>query len=469
MNPGNEKQPESPRDGAGRSGNRLRAILVGAILFAAAWVVSNVFVVGGLQREAVSIAGPGGKPCLGTVWTPSAPRAVVVLGHGVTANQGVMALAANAFARNGFVAVTIDFWGHGRSRERFDWTSNHLQVNAWCAWARSRFPELPLAYLGHSMGGEAGDRAFRDTPSVDAFVSMGMLPRKVPACKTLLAFGRFEELFSAEHARERAQDKADVLVSPYSDHTGEAADPVLIQGIIAWTNGALGLDGAATFPWTRWTLLLLATALGCLAALALAEQATALFRPANQVSGGGPPAPPGRYNVFRAAAWVLRCTGDAAPPRAGSLISAAVRGVVFSAVLVVLLSWLFTTNIYTCSLMHPERCVTWLVLIPIMVGLFALTSRALERLPLRTAFQRFAVGALTRAVPLLVVCLVLQLLGPGIAFLGMMFGILALVFMFIAGVHALATRGAADYRSGAVACGITLSWITAFWFPLVWG
>jgi hypothetical protein len=173
-------------------------------------------------------------------------------------------------------------------------------------------------------------------------------------------------------------------------------------------------------------------------------------------------------NPFRIAAWALGCTGNATPPRSGSFLSAAIRGIVFSAVFVVLLSWILTKNIYTCSLNHPERCLTWLVLIPVMTLLFSLTARALERVPLSNAFQRFAVGALTRAVPLLVVCLVLELLGPGIAFAGMMLGILALVFVFISAIHALATRGAGDYRSGAVACGITLAWIAAFWFPLVW-
>ena len=62
----------------------------------------------------------------------------------------------------------------------------------------------------------------------------------------------------------------------------------------------------------------------------------------------------------------------------------------------------------------------------------------------------------------------LELLGPGIAFAGMMLGILALVFIGIAAVYAVATRGAGDYRAGAVACGMVLAWITAFWFPLVW-
>jgi len=451
------------------SKNNKYLILAGVGAYLVAWAVMNVFVVSGVQREAVRIDGPEGKECLATVWTPPAPKAVILLGHGVTANQGVMATMANAFARNGYIAVTFDFWGHGRSREKFDWTSNAAQVNAWCDWARTRFAGLPLAYLGHSMGGAAGDSAFRDTPNVDAFVSMGMLPKKVPACKTLLAFGRFEELFSEEHAREVAQDKADVLVSPFSEHTLEAGDPALLQGIIAWVNATLGFEDPATFPWTRWGLMLFAAVLGSAAALLLAEQATVYLRQFAPPSDIPPAKQPGRLNPFRIAAWALRCQGDASPPRSGGFLFAALRGIIFALVFVMLLSWILTMNIYTCRLNHPERCLMWLALSPLMVILFSLTARALERIPLHTTFQRFAVGALTRSVPLLAIGLVLEIRGPGGAFLGMMLCILAFVFVLTSAIYALATRGAGDYRSGAIASGITLAWITAFWLLLPWG
>ncbi len=443
-------------------------ILAAVCAYVFAWAVLNVFVVIPVQREAVCIDGPGGKPCLGTVWTLSPPKAVIVLGHGVTSNQGAMATAANAFARDDYTVVTIDFWGHGRSRERFNWSSNAAQVNAWCDWARARFPGLPLAYLGHSMGGEAGGAAFRDKPNVEAFVSMGMLPQHIPACKTLIAMGRFEELFSVEQARHRAQGGAEVLVSSFSDHMSEPGDPVLLQGIVAWVNGALGFGNRSVFPWAHSGLVLLAAILGCAAALRLAEQAATFLRQPAQPCDTPPATRPGRFNLFRIAAWALRCTGNAPPPQSGSFLSAAIRGIAFGAVLIVLVSCLLTTSIYTCSLNHPARCLAWFVLIPVMTLLFSLTARALERVCVSTTFQRFAVDALTRAVPLLLACLVLFLIGPGIAFVGMMLGILALVFIFISAVHALSTRGAGDYRSGAVACGVVLAWIIAFWFPLVW-
>ncbi|HNR33896.1 MAG TPA: alpha/beta fold hydrolase [Candidatus Hydrogenedentes bacterium] len=454
-------------DGKSRpAANKGRRFVAAAGVYALALIAMKIIFVAGIERRSVRIDGPGGKPCLGTAWIPPSPKAAIVIGHGVTANRGYMAVAANAFARNGYAVAAIDFWGHGRSRERFDWPSNGDQVKTWCRWVRTHFEGLPLAYLGHSMGGAAGDAAFRDETPVEAFVSMGMLPRNAPACRTLIAMGQFEELFSVSRAREVAKDKADVLASPFSDHMLEPFDPLLIKGIMDWTGAALGLDTPGSFPWFHGALLLMAVLAGCSAAMRLAEQAASFPTPPQQAPGTLPM--PGRFNAFRIAAWAAGCKGIAAPPRSGSLYHAILRGVVFGLALVLLLSWLLTDNVYTCSLNHPERLLMWIAVTPIFAGVFFLTTSALERNPLRTAFQRFAVGALTRAVPLFAGCAVLALMGHGIAFAGMMLGILALVLIFISAVHALATRGAGDYRSGIVASGIVLAWITAFWFPLTW-
>lgn len=445
------------------------ALLAAAGVYLLALLGMNGIVSGGVRRQAVRIDGPNGKPCLGTEWRTDEAKAVIVLGHGVTANQGVMATAAKVFARDGYVAVTIDFWGHGRSRERFDWVSNPSQVNAWCDWARNRYPGLPLAYLGHSMGGDAGALAFGDKTTVDAFVSMGMLPRAIPACKTLIAMGRFEELFSIEQARRHAQEKAEVLVSPFSDHALESADPVLLRGILAWVNGALGLGGRNTFSSAGLGLPFLAAGLGCVAALVLAAQATALRRPARSAPGVAISICCKRISPFRIAAWALGCKGPGMPPRSGAFLPAVCRGILFGAVLVVLLSWILTTHKFTCNLNHPERFAMWMILVPAMSFLYWFSAFALERVASYTTFERFAVGALTRAVPLLLIGLVFRMLGPGIAFAGMMFGILAAVLVFVSLIYAVATRAAGDYRSGAVASGIVLAWIGAFWFPLCWG
>lgn len=437
-------------------------------VYLVSWAALAFLVPAGVERVPVSIAGPGGRPCLATVWTPESPKAVMILGHGVTSNSSVMALAANTFARNGYIAVTIDFWGHGRSRERFDWSSNPGQVKAWVDWARARYPGMPLAYLGHSMGGEAGDKAFRETPGVDAFVSMGMLPQQAPACKTLLAFGRFEQLFSEEQARAAADGKADIRIGPASGHSLEPADRVLLQGIVAWTNNALGVSGPVVFPWARALIQMVSIMLGGVAAFTLMQRAAGSFSPSAAERDMRPADPPGRCNPFRLAAWIFRCRGEAVPPRLGGLLSAVTRGAIAGCTLVALLSWLLCEQVYTCYPAHPERFFLWLVLSPLMALAFLGTSRMLERFPLTSAFRRFAVGALARCVPLLLLALVLHLIGPGIAFAGMTFGILALVFALISAVYAVTVQGTEDFRSGAVACGVVLAWIFAYWCPLIW-
>jgi multisubunit Na+/H+ antiporter MnhB subunit len=71
-------------------------------------------------------------------------------------------------------------------------------------------------------------------------------------------------------------------------------------------------------------------------------------------------------------------------------------------------------------------------------------------------------------VPLLVLCVGLRLLNPGLAFLGMLLGIFAFVATMLAMVHTLATRSAGDYRAGVAATAIIFAWVLAFWFPMTW-
>jgi len=440
---------------------------IGAYLLALALMRASI--PSGVQREWVSIGGPQGEPCSATMWTPRAPKGVILLGHGVSSNRGVMATAAKAFARNGYAAVAFDFWGHGRSRERFDWRSNPAQVLAWCGWARERYQGLPLAYLGHSMGGFSGAEAFTEPAAVDAFVALGALPRSWPSCPTLVAAGRFEELFTPAEAGHRASGHADVIISPYSNHALETWDPKLLSRIVSWVDHTLGFPSGTTFPWLRWGLALLGTIVGCVAALHLAEALAGIRHPHAR------PAEPreGRRrwsaNPYRVAGRMFGCKGIATPPRSGGMPLAALRGIVFAAVFITLLSFLLSGHIFTCSLNHPGRCLVWLALAPCM-ALFVFTDTwLLERVPLKNARGRFAVAALTRAVPLLAAGMALRFVGSGLAFAGMLLGILAFVLVMLSAIHTMATRGAEDYCAGAFASAIVLAWTISFWLPYAWG
>lgn len=421
-----------------------------------------------LNHTPVEVPVSDGHMSTGTLWEAGTPHAVMLIGHGVTSNRGIMALLAKSFALNGYAALAFDFWGHGESRERFDWNANPEQLQAWVAWARKTYPNLPVAYLGHSMGGFAGAEAFKENPSVDAFVSLGALPRSVPNCKTAVAAGNFEELFTIEEAKDQVAGKADVISSPYSNHASETSDPVLIIRIVDWVNGALGVGKPVVFLWVMFALSLLAIILGCAGTLLMASAVTAAISKDAFETSPAASARTWSMNPYRVAAVLLRARGVSSPPRSGGLISALLRGILFGTTCALLLALLLNVHIFTVSITHPGRLLTWLILTPLFTIFAFLDLWVLERVPLKNAGTRFAVAALTRATPLLVLTLLLRLTLPGLNFLGMMLGIFAFILVMIALVHALATRAASDWRAGAMASAVLFAWVIAFWFPLYW-
>ncbi len=91
-------------------------------------------------------------------WRPeSAPRAVVVICHGVNSHGGQYTWVGQQFAANGYVAYALDLRGRGRSDgERFyvEHVSDYVSdVAATIAIAKARHPGLPVFLLGHSAGG----------------------------------------------------------------------------------------------------------------------------------------------------------------------------------------------------------------------------------------------------------------------------------------------------------------------------
>ena len=318
------------------------------------------------------------------------------------------------------------------------------------------------------MGGYSASECLRKPEDIDAFVLLGALPHDLPACKTLVAAGRFEELFSQEEADRAALGRAELATSPFSNHALEPWDPVLLCRVIAWLDRSLGLEPRPGFPWNRGLLTLIGTFFGGAAALAIAEQAARLTR--RPVRPPSPALASRRWslNPYRLTGRILGITGMGTPPRAGTFLTSIVSGIVFSLSFIVLLSWLIDGQVFTCSLTHAGRCYTWILLIPFMTAMTLGSAWALERVALAGPRSRFWVAALTRCVPLLILSVAFRP-WPGWAFGGMILGILALVLAVLALIYTKATRATEDFRAGAIASGITLAWVAAFWFPLVWG
>jgi acylglycerol lipase len=88
---------------------------------------------------------------------PSAPRAVVVICHGVNSHSGQYLWVGGQLAASGLAAYALDLRGRGRSEgERFyvehvaDYVSD---VAGTVGLAKSRHPGVPVFLLGHSAGG----------------------------------------------------------------------------------------------------------------------------------------------------------------------------------------------------------------------------------------------------------------------------------------------------------------------------
>ena len=445
---------------------RIAALVVGALCLAGALALPHLTLPEGVARETVTVAGPGGSPCGGTLWIPADPAAVVVIGHGVTENRGCMAALAKLFAANGYAVMAVDFWGHGRSRVPFDWGANPEQIHAWCAWARERFPGLPLGYVGHSMGGFAGTEAFaEDAHGVGAFVALGALPRRIPKPKTLIAAGRFEELFSPEQARRTAGTQADVLISPRSNHALEPWDFTLGRGIVEWMTAALAVERPLSFSAFRHFAALLAAPLGVLAALLLAAVAVGAFRAAATETR----APFGfgaRFSPYRPAALLFRCGNPSVLVRVSPPLTALLRAAAFCAVFVLVLSLVLDRHFFTSLPVHPGRTVKWLGLGGILSGVALLDLWLLNRATPNRGVRLFLVAALTRMFPWVLGGLVLYLLVPVAAFGGMMLFILAFILGMVSLAQAAVVRMTGNPRAGALAAALLAAYVFAYWFPV---
>jgi alpha-beta hydrolase superfamily lysophospholipase len=91
-------------------------------------------------------------------WQPDgAPRAVVVICHGVNSHGGQYQWAGEQLAAAGLATYALDLRGRGKSdgaRFHVDDVADYVSdVAATIALAKSRHPGLPVFLLGHSAGG----------------------------------------------------------------------------------------------------------------------------------------------------------------------------------------------------------------------------------------------------------------------------------------------------------------------------
>jgi dienelactone hydrolase len=205
-----------------------------------------------------------------TVFRPTSegPAPVVLLAHGFAGSQGLMQPFATTLARNGYIAVTFDFPGHGRHTATFvasiaDQTRRvRLLLGALEAVAdfAARLPggDGQMALLGHSMAGDVLLRyaaAHRDRVAATVLISPYLAedaPTVAPR-NLLVIFGALEPERLHRTGRQALADAAGeavetgALYGGFGD--GSARRLVLAQGSehIGVLYGAAGL--AAALDW----------------------------------------------------------------------------------------------------------------------------------------------------------------------------------------------------------------------------
>lgn len=122
----------------------------------------------------------------GGLLVPERPRAVVVALHAMMVNRRTMDRPAgsglcSALASRDLAVANVDFRGHGESVPRVadgaEATYDDfvlLDVPAAVAAARAAFPGLPVAVVGHSLGGHT------------ALIASGLVPRRAPDALVML-------------------------------------------------------------------------------------------------------------------------------------------------------------------------------------------------------------------------------------------------------------------------------------------
>lgn len=129
---------------------------------------------------------------LARMWVPPTPRAILVLCHGMTEHTLGYDRLATWMAHQGVGVVGVDHIGHGLNQRT---PLGYLGPSGWDGltqhWilalqeVHARWPNLPLAVLGHSMGSLVVQWAIRQSgcPIPDATILSGTPLVKVPLAR----------------------------------------------------------------------------------------------------------------------------------------------------------------------------------------------------------------------------------------------------------------------------------------------
>lgn len=220
---------------------------------------------------------------------------VVVISHGFAGSQQLMQAFAVALARNGYLAVTFDYLGHGRNLEplggdvtRVDGATRLLleQTREVVDYALGQ-PDAGegLAVLGHSMASDVVVRYAQGDPRVDATIAISLFSPAVTADSPrnlLIVNGAFEGYLEREALRVLGlvTDQPELGVTygtfadgsarraaaaPWVEHVGVLYSSSAQAEAITWLNAVFDHEGSGYLDYRGLAILLLLAGLVLLA------------------------------------------------------------------------------------------------------------------------------------------------------------------------------------------------------------
>jgi acylglycerol lipase len=150
----------------------------------------------GFKEE--DFTGRGGTRLHMRSWRPEAPRAVVVICHGVNSHSGQYAWSGEQLSAQGFATYAYDHRGRGKSegpRFSIDDVSEYTEdLGTFIALAKAREPGLKVFLLGHSAGGVVGCTwALDHQAEIAGFICESFafeVPAPAPLLSLVRLFGR---------------------------------------------------------------------------------------------------------------------------------------------------------------------------------------------------------------------------------------------------------------------------------------
>lgn len=244
----------------------LAALLAVVLIASALWQMKAA-------RDGVAISALDISGIPATAYRPAdgRPAPAVVIAHGFAGSQQLMQSFALTFARNGYVAVTFDFAGHGRNTRSMNGDIDLIEgatkrlmedVGSVAAQAR-KLGDGGLAVLGHSMASDIVVRFAESDPSVTATVAVSMFSPAVTATaprNLLVIAGAWESMLKQEALRavnlatspQAAQPGVTygdfsagtarrAAFSPHVEHASVLFSDTTMRESVAWLDGSFGI------------------------------------------------------------------------------------------------------------------------------------------------------------------------------------------------------------------------------------